>query len=269
MDQTMLEAGLLEECEEGGETDFDFSVGSEDLAFDDFKDDAEDVSETAQEDEEAKREADEKRKARGKSEACSQATRESIQRMQKVMDEIDRRTEAGSSTNAGRLRMKDLKHQIQKLDEYDAEMEAQITTSLLSGATISLPGTDATQAEEATSENKSMPSSVTKRLSGDKESRRRKALDLYNAKQRARRAISQHEKDLLMANINERTCGSRKATTHTNIDELNAQLVRLDDRDKKRVESLTARESRSLSTSMDHMSAHDEEEDDSTHQDRE
>ncbi|ODO02858.1 hypothetical protein I350_05699 [Cryptococcus amylolentus CBS 6273] len=168
MNQTMLEAGLLQEHEEDiTETDlnFDFSIGSEDLAFDDFKDDAEEVRETGEslEEEEAPEEdnrgADEKQKARKR-----QIALEFEQRKKMLMDEIDRRTEACSSTKTKRLSMKDLKHQKQKLDKYDAEMEAQFTASLLSGATSSLPGTDATEPEEATSENKSKPWRITRRL---------------------------------------------------------------------------------------------------------
>ncbi|TYJ54330.1 hypothetical protein B9479_004995 [Cryptococcus floricola] len=185
----MLEAGLWQEDEEYNtktDLDFIFSVGAEDLDFDDLKDDAEDVTETGksleeeeapEDDEGAKREADEERKERR-----AQNTRNAVKRRQDVMDDINRRTERSRST-AAHVTMTDLKHQIQKLDEYDAEMEAQITASLLSGATISLPGTDATKSEEATSENKSMPGRITRsRLSGDKESRRRKALDRFNAK---------------------------------------------------------------------------------------
>ncbi|ODO02880.1 hypothetical protein I350_05721 [Cryptococcus amylolentus CBS 6273] len=51
MNQTMLEAGLLQEDEEDiTETnlDFDFSLGPEDMDFDDFKNDAMDVTETGE-----------------------------------------------------------------------------------------------------------------------------------------------------------------------------------------------------------------------------
>ncbi|TYJ54335.1 hypothetical protein B9479_005000 [Cryptococcus floricola] len=245
IDQTLL---LWQEDEEDvTETnlDYNFSVGPEDLDLDDFKDDAEDVTETGKsleeeeapgDDEEAKREADEKRKARK-----ARNARNAIKRKQNVLDDINRRTERFWSS-AAHVTMTDLKHQLQKLDEYDAEIEAQITASLLSGTTISLPGTDATKSEEATSENKSMPGRMeSRRWSGDKESRRRKALDQFNAKERAKTASNQHEKDLLMAKINERTFGSRKATRITDIEELKEQLARLDDRDKKRVESVRAR----------------------------
>ncbi|ODN75076.1 hypothetical protein L202_06293 [Cryptococcus amylolentus CBS 6039] len=239
MHQTMLEAGFLQEDgEEITETDLDFdlSVGPEDMDFDDFKYDAEDVTETGEsleeeeapeEDKQAKREAHDRRKVRN-----AQAVRNASKRRQEVMDEIDQRTERGSSTNAGRLRMKDLKHQIQKLDEFEAEMEAQITTSLLSGTPISIPMTDDDSAAKsddvsadpmATSVNEFMLGGSTRRkvLSGTKASSTTKQAQVrYNSKRRAKTARVQHKKDLLMARINERTCGSRKATTHTNVDEL-------------------------------------------------
>ncbi|ODN75052.1 hypothetical protein L202_06272 [Cryptococcus amylolentus CBS 6039] len=173
----MLEAGLLQEHEEEiTETDlnFDFSIGSEDLAFDDFKDDAEEVTETGEslEEEEAlhflvhqpKRIIAGQMKSKKRVVGQRHIALEFEQRKKMLMDEIDRRTEACSSTKTKRLSMKDLKHQKQKLDKYDAEMEAQFTASLLSGATSSLPGTDATEPEEATSENKSKPWRITRRL---------------------------------------------------------------------------------------------------------
>ncbi|ODO02879.1 hypothetical protein I350_05720 [Cryptococcus amylolentus CBS 6273] len=107
INRTMLEAGLLQEDEEDFTgTDLNF----EDMDFDDFKDDDEEVTETGES-------LEEKARCLLMSEGYRQAAREFTQRKQKLIDEIDRLTEAGSSTNTGRLRMKDLKRQKQKLDE--------------------------------------------------------------------------------------------------------------------------------------------------------
>ncbi|ODO02878.1 hypothetical protein I350_05719 [Cryptococcus amylolentus CBS 6273] len=248
MHQTMLEAGFLQE--DGAEVtetdlDFDLSVGPEDMDFDDFKYDAEDVTETGEsleeeeapeEDKQAKREAHERRKA----------VRNASKRRQEVMDEIDQRTERGSRSSAAHVTMKDLESRIRELNAYDAKMEATITASLLSGATVIFPETDAAETDAATSEatfvDMSLPAHSDRTLYfGDKESRRRQTLEQYRAKRRARNASFQHEKDLLMAMINKRTCGSRKATKQTSINELEDQLARLDDRDNKTVESVRAR----------------------------